>query len=364
MTVFIELREKIKAFYARYDIYILPVVKFALAMVIFIGINNMLGYLTILNNLFVVAVLALICAILPLNGTVVIGVFMIVLHCFGVGLEVGGFALLMYLLMLLLYFRFVPGDALALLMSPLAFAFNIPGTVPLALGLLRGPVSAISGAFGVVSWYFVKMVDGIVEMKSIGDASLLDVLKEMLDRLVNNKAMLLSVIACVAVVLVAATIRKLCATYAWEIAIAAGCGVYVLITLLGGLFMKVDTQLLVLIVGIAGAAVISLILEFFVYSVDYAGSQYLQFEDDEYYYYVKAIPKRLGSRSDYDRSDGDENGEQPEEFERIYGVGREKERTAPPVQDIAAAPDVPEDAAEKFQNVDFTSKLEESLKDL
>ena len=34
MTVFIELREKIKAFYARYDIYILPVVKFALAMVI------------------------------------------------------------------------------------------------------------------------------------------------------------------------------------------------------------------------------------------------------------------------------------------------------------------------------------------
>ena len=183
MTVFIELREKIKAFYARYDIYILPVVKFALAMVIFIGINNMLGYLTILNNLFVVAVLALICAILPLNGTVVIGVFMIVLHCFGVGLEVGGFALLMYLLMLLLYFRFVPGDALALLMSPLAFAFNIPGTVPLALGLLRGPVSAISGAFGVVSWYFVKMVDGIAEMKSIGDASLLDVLKEMLDRL-------------------------------------------------------------------------------------------------------------------------------------------------------------------------------------
>ena len=331
MTVFIELREKIKAFYARYDIYILPVVKFALAMVIFIGINNMLGYLTILNNLFVVAVLALICAILPLNGTVVIGVFMIVLHCFGVGLEVGGFALLMYLLMLLLHFRFVPGDALALLMSPLAFAFNIPGTVPLALGLLRGPVSAISGAFGVVSWYFVKMVDGIAEMKSIGDASLLDVLKEMLDRLVNNKAMLLSVIACVAVVLVAATIRKLCATYAWEI---------------------------------AGAAVISLILEFFVYSVDYAGSQYLQFEDDEYYYYVKAIPKRLGSRSDYDRSDGDENGEQPEEFERIYGVGREKERTAPPVQDIAAAPDVPEDAAEKFQNVDFTSKLEESLKDL
>ena len=32
-------------------------------------------------------------------------------------------------------------------------------------------------------------------------------------------------------------------------------------------------------------------LELFLFSVDYARSERLQFEDDEYYYYVKAIPK-------------------------------------------------------------------------
>ena len=37
--------------------------------------------------------------------------------------------------------------------------------------------------------------------------------------------------------------------------------------------------------------VIGLILELFFFSVDYARSENLQYEDDEYYYYVKAVPK-------------------------------------------------------------------------
>ena len=32
-------------------------------------------------------------------------------------------------------------------------------------------------------------------------------------------------------------------------------------------------------------------LEFMIFSVDYSRTQRMQFEDDEYYYYVKAVPK-------------------------------------------------------------------------
>ena len=34
-----------------------------------------------------------------------------------------------------------------------------------------------------------------------------------------------------------------------------------------------------------------MIVKFFVFSVDYTRKERLQFEDDEYYYYVKAVPK-------------------------------------------------------------------------
>ena len=51
-------------------------------------------------------------------------------------------------------------------------------------------------------------------------------------------------------------------------------------------------------VGIGGAMVsllisslIVLVLQFFIFNVDYSRAEYVQFEDDEYYYYVKALPK-------------------------------------------------------------------------
>ena len=51
-------------------------------------------------------------------------------------------------------------------------------------------------------------------------------------------------------------------------------------------------------VGIGGAilslfisTLIVLVLQFFIFNVDYSRAEYVQFEDDDYYYYVKAVPK-------------------------------------------------------------------------
>ena len=60
MTDLLEGKEKLKILYGRYGTYISPVLKFLLALLIFISINRQLGYLAPLNNIFVVLVLALI----------------------------------------------------------------------------------------------------------------------------------------------------------------------------------------------------------------------------------------------------------------------------------------------------------------
>ena len=39
------------------------------------------------------------------------------------------------------------------------------------------------------------------------------------------------------------------------------------------------------------SALIVLVIQFFIFNVDYSRTENVQFEDDEYYYYVKAIPK-------------------------------------------------------------------------
>ena len=65
MNILVSLREKIKGMYAEYDVFFRPVLKFALALILFTVMNNWLGYLGALNSLFIIVILAVICA-LPL----------------------------------------------------------------------------------------------------------------------------------------------------------------------------------------------------------------------------------------------------------------------------------------------------------
>ena len=55
--------------------------------------------------------------------------------------------------------------------------------------------------------------------------------------------------------------------------------------------MEVRISVIGLVLGTAVSLLIAMIVEFFVFSVDYSRTEYAQFEDDEYYYYVKAVPK-------------------------------------------------------------------------
>ena len=61
MTALLELKQKIKNLYSQYEIYILPFLKFVLALVYFIWINANMGYMEQINNIFIVLILALIC---------------------------------------------------------------------------------------------------------------------------------------------------------------------------------------------------------------------------------------------------------------------------------------------------------------
>ena len=58
MTALLEIKQNIKRFYGEYEVYILPVLKFALAFVYFLWINSNMGYMKQLDNIFVILVLA------------------------------------------------------------------------------------------------------------------------------------------------------------------------------------------------------------------------------------------------------------------------------------------------------------------
>lgn len=103
--------------------------------------------------------------------------------------------------------------------------------------------------------------------------------------------MWLVIAAMVVCLLLVYLIRRRSVNHAWEAAIIAGTVVYVLVMVAGDLLLDVSVNYVTLIAGGVGAVLLGLVLEVMVFSVDYARTEYLQFEDDEYYYYVKAVPK-------------------------------------------------------------------------
>lgn len=292
MTLVLEFKEKIKEIYGAYGTYILPVLKFALAFLVFNSINSYLGFAEKLDNVFLLLIMALICAITPWNAIAVFGTVLVIGHCYALGIEVAAIAVLFLMLIEILYLRFMQGDSLALVLMPFAYNLGIPCAVPVCTGLLRGSVSALSVVCGVFVQNFLQLIKIKAPLLQAAEKKdMLNNVKILLDGALKNKQMLITMLACIVVVLVVNTIRRLSIDYSWHIAVAAGSVSYALIMLLGGILTDVPGNAFLLIAGVLGGALISLVLEFFVYNVDYSRSENFQYEDDEYYYYVKAIPK-------------------------------------------------------------------------
>jgi hypothetical protein len=111
------------------------------------------------------------------------------------------------------------------------------------------------------------------------------------DGLVKNWEMWLTVVAVVAVFLLVNLIRTRAFDYAWRIAIVVGGIVYVVILFVGGNYLGVPVDVVSVSMFAVIAVVIGILLEFFVFGGDYTRTERLEYEDDEYYYYVKAVPK-------------------------------------------------------------------------
>jgi hypothetical protein len=62
---------------------------------------------------------------------------------------------------------------------------------------------------------------------------------------------------------------------------------------LGTAFLELEEPIVLLVFNLIVAVIVGIILEFFFFRVDYSRTEYMQIDDNEYYYYVKAIPKRF-----------------------------------------------------------------------
>ncbi len=296
MTNLLILKEYIKSFYAKYEEFVVPVWKFLLACILFMTINGRLGYMERINSPLITLVAALLCSFMPLGVTVLLCAVFLLMHVYAISLECTVVLLAAFLFVSVVYLRFSPRSYLILLISPLLFLFKIPYVIPLAAGLFGTLASAVAVVCGVVIYYVLSYVTGNAQaLAAAGGAaeteSILLRFKEVIQGVLGNREMIIVAVAFAITAALVYSVRRMSISYSRAIAILVGTLLDIVILLVGDLIYDANFSIGAVVFGSIAAAFLAMVMQFFHFTLDYARTERVQFEDDEYYYYVKAVPK-------------------------------------------------------------------------
>ena len=173
------------------------------------------------------------------------------------------------------------------------------GLIPLIVGLSGGMISVIPVGCGIFIYYtllYVKQNAGVLTNEISAD--MMQRFSQIVKSLFGNKLMLVLIAAFAAAIIVVFILKNMSFDYSWIIAIVAGTIAQLVVIFIGDITMDVSVPVSELIIGVVVSLILSGIYTFFVFAVDYSRTEYVQFEDDDYYYYVKAVPKMTVSTPD------------------------------------------------------------------
>lgn len=292
-------KEKLKQFYGKYNMYITPLVKFLVGATAFYLINTNVGFMTRLKNPLIPPVMGLVASFVPYGVTAFLAGCFILAHVSQVSLEIALIILVFMLVVMMLYYGFRPGDGYLLLLTPMMFFLKIPYVVPLLVGLSGSLVSVVPVSCGVCIYYilmYLKQNAGLLAGSSMSEMA--DRFIQIVKNVFGNELMWVMVAAFAAAILVVFIIKNMSVDYAWSIAIIAGVITQLVVIFIGDFNFNLPVSVGPMVLGILVSVILALIYQFFVFAVDYTRTEYLQYEDDEYYYYVKAVPKIAVSAPD------------------------------------------------------------------
>ena len=292
MAALLMLKEKIKVLYASYRNIIVPTIRAITAFLMLLAINDKIGYMARLDNILIVVVLAAVCAVTPTAVTVLVGLFVVLGHISVLSIELALIAFAVFVIMGLLYLRFCNNDLVLLILVPLSFYFGIPYVMPLLVGILCGPMAVLTLCCGIVVHYYIDYIAvNALTIQGMSSSGTLDKIRVGIDGIIQNDAMFLALLSFAAATIVVHILRRQAIDYAWSVAIFSGAITNVILSFMGILLFDNGPSVFELLIGTIIAVPLAMIVGFMFMGLDYSRTEKVQFEDEDYYYYVKAVPK-------------------------------------------------------------------------
>ena len=291
MYALLKCRDALRRLYADYDIFIRPLLKFILAFLLLFLIQSRMGYNDTLSRPVVICACSLLCVFFPFGCISLMGGLFLLGNMFEVSYTMTLFSGIVMLLIFVLYYGFRPGTGLIIALVPLAFYFKIPFLVPVVLGLSVGISSAVPAVLGILVWNVVQYFVRHAESMQRNPADLVEEFTATADSILRNEYMFAVMLAFVLCIVAVALISHSSINHAWTIAVSVGIAIVAICMIAAGTWYGSSGSFGMDILSMVISFFLAILYEYIFYSVDYRGTEHLQFEDDDYYYYVKAVPK-------------------------------------------------------------------------
>lgn len=293
MIQLLVVRDKIKKMFGKYAYIILPIIKFFIAFSVFLIVNNQIGYNEKISSITVVIGLSTLSAFLPFVVTVFFAAVLTVWHIYTASMFLSAIFLLIIAALYFLLVRFAPGYGIVVLVFPILSFFHLELVVPLVLGIIGTPIAMFSIIPAVIVSSLFLIIKDTVKLSS-GVTQIEDNLQNyiyVIKTLMGDRLMFLLVISSICVLVATYVVRKMKIAYAKEVGILVGMVMNLIIMIAGGAVGRVEVKILWVIFGTLLSGLLAIVVQFFMYVLDYTATEHLQFDDEEYFYYVTAVPK-------------------------------------------------------------------------
>ncbi len=294
MTKILVFKDAVRSLYGKYSMYILPAIKFLVMLVGILVMNYYVGEGGTLNNPVVAVILAAVCSMLPLGIITIVYALLLVANIYSMAAEMAIVTIILYMVMYIFYFRFSAKYGFVLLVMPITMAFKIPYIMPIVLGVAMSPSAIVAMIFGSIEFFMMKFASGSRATIVSGESETgMDKASTYVKNVLTSREMLITVITFVLIALIVYFIKRMSVDYSTTIAIVVGGTIQIIIFLCATYIFEIEAFEPIWLTGILASvcAIVMYFLQYFIVAADYSRTEFTQFEDDDYYYYVKAVPK-------------------------------------------------------------------------
>lgn len=290
MNLLIQLESRINRLISRHEKGAVRAMRGACTLASLLVINGYFGYLPFFRSPLMIVGLTIFCAMIPLSASSLVIMGILLLELFALSTQVALVGLGLFLVAFFVTNFYGAKHLHNIVFLPLAYPLQIPYALPM-ISALTGGVQEVTGIIcgGILSYYFLLVRRNSALLMEGGKAASLPGL--LMSNMFSNNLFYFYMVALMLMFMVTYTVRERAVHQSWRLAAGSGIVTEFLVMMVGYLLTGNRGRILSLFIVNVILFALGVILSFFIKNLDYSRVENVSFEDDEYYYYVIAVPK-------------------------------------------------------------------------